>query len=333
MSTACNIELDSCLPDGKVTIKSKFQTSNSGSHTKNITEYLSVGTVKIPIRLRTRKFSASVTNGMQNNDFIFIYDLFGNLQSCAGSSSKNSITISEDATATDSTIFILNPETNDCFWREDKYSISFSGTSNAVALFSPAFAANKIKFDAVSVILTQTWKLMIGGVVETLKTTTGSKPIYSAGNPLIILLPVPFGGKCVDPEVIKYGFYDFLVDGVAEADGGYDFYYAEWLRDHLGTYKDADKADAAERWNDTQGVDAIHKNQTRIVPMPTIYGADDPRGSITRDKYGNVLASVSVGVGDTMQHFNRFVDKDNKAIIIPDTIGGSNLRLYPIGLI
>lgn len=333
---SCDYSFDPCLPDGSYNAQTRFKKTLWFTHTKNINETLQLGSYQIPIRIRTRSFRLDHTEGYDKTIPYLIYDLYGNLDNCAETSTSLwSITISENSVFKDSTVYIYDTENSNGFWKEDSYSVVFGGTSTDTTGFHhPSWTASKIKFTNINMVVNHTWKIMINGAVSTLFTETYAKPLYTANNPLIIVLPVPLSGQSTDPEIIEFGFYDFMVDGVAELDGGYDFYYPEWLRDYAGTYREADQADAAERWNDTQGTGSLQETVTRNVQLPVIHGPEDPRGSIVRDFAGNTLASVTVTKRNgELLHVNKLVSPSGTELEIPTTLPGDSIRYYPVGLI
>jgi hypothetical protein len=340
MTILCGKEIDPCLrwPDIEY-IWDSGDTQNI-VHSKDIKTDLKVGSTVIPLRTRKREFSLDKHDELIKEDLSIIYDLQDYDSECYTRRDIYSLSINENISITDSDIYILDTDHNNCFWKEYNAVCLFNKTSTDSARFNaPSNTYHKWILGGITADVTITWKLMINGVVTTLLSESYTKQLYSSDHPLIILWPIPLiTGIPVDEDIINYGyFYDYFAygeQGLIRQDGGADFYYPEWHR-MIGLHHEEDQEDAYRRYDYTWGSDPNRKASYQMdSPRPAINGPNDPRGSIVRDFRGNTFSSVTVTkVDGTLVHFNKLVDKDGKEINIPDTIPGSDLRYYPVGLI
>lgn len=346
MSDICT-DIDSCLDGGLTTRRTQQKDIDNIEHTLNINNYLLIGKVQIPIRKRVRSFSLKHTRGSKLNDYRVVIDLQFYEHDCYETESLWSLSVSEDSTFTDGTVYILNSEHNNAFWREDTYSCKFVGYSNDTTSFiTPPGVASKLRINDVHYDITTTWKLMINGNIEILFTETSTQRLYSNENPLFFVHPPPFLGESIDPDFLSveeggrgFGFLDYRTggQGPSEAEiksGGIDYFYPEYLW-YMGRYREADQYDAVERfWDGYGSITNLKESEYRHAARPAIHGAEDPRGSIVRDFNGNTLASVTVTKGDgTLLNFNKLYSVSGEIITIPEMVSGESIRLYPAGLI
>jgi len=349
--TFCDWECEPCLGVGEATRQTKSFSSITINHTKNIDASITIGPTVIPLRKRNRVFSLTHERGWKKEYEAVVVDYEYNQYDCNTEESLWKLSVTENATWTDSAIYIADTQHNNAFWQEVVYKCAFSGTSkDTTGFIMPRWAANKLRFNDVHYNVTRTWKLMLNGNVEILYSESYIMPMYSSEHPLFFVYPMPMSGVSVDPDfgewtfppgtvVHNYSFLDYRTGGFGPgaeeiASGGQDYYHPEYLW-YMGDHREEDQNDAVTRFNDTYGAYTnVHDKEVRNQPFPRIWGPEDPRGSIIRDFAGNTFASVTVTKQDgDLLHFNRFVSSDGTSIDIPETIPGSDVRYYPVGLI
>lgn len=347
-SRSCeSVDVDPCLTAPKEGIQTKTDQGADISHSKSVSSLVAVGPISIPVRVRDRSFSLSWSHKTEKLNAKVVIDLGFNKVECYEFKSDYDLSVSERAVFTDSTIYILDTQHANAFWREDTYSCVFGGRSDETTAFKdPPWTASKLRINSVNCPVTRTWKMAINGHVRVLKTEAYTTSQYSTLRPLFLVYPMPMSGESVDVDFMDisegghgFSFLDYRTGGFGPSEeemrsGGQDYYYPEYLW-NLGTYRDEDQAEARQRFDDTYGSQSNVKGvEVRALSAPHIRGTDDPRGSICRDHQGNTLASVTItSLTGKLEHFNIFVDAQNNNLDIPDTLAGSGLRLYPIGLI
>lgn len=340
-------DIDKCLDGGLSSRQTQQKDIDNISHTLGINNHLLVGGIQIPLRKRTRAFSLKHTRGIKRNDYKVVIDLGLYEHDCFESESLWSLAVTENSAWTDGTIYILDTEHNNAFWREDVYQCTFSGSSTDTTGFHhPSGTASKLRINDVHYNITKTWKLMINGQITILHVDQGVQSQYSSERPLFFVFPMPMSGETTDPDFKSvdeggngYSFLDYRTggQGPSEAEmrsGGMDYYYPEYLW-YIGTYREEDQADAQERfWDGYGSITNLKEPEYRSAARPAIRGPSDPRGSIIRDYSGNTFASVTVtkSNGDLL-HINKLVDSDGNEVAIPETLPGDNIRYYPVGLI
>lgn len=346
MSDVCT-NIDPCLDGGLTTRQTQQKNIDNIDHNLDINNYLLVGGIQIPIRKRARSFSLKHTSGSERKEYRVVIDLQLYEHDCYETESLWSLSVSENSTFTDGTVYILDSDNNNAFWREDTYSCKFVGSSNDTTSFiTPPGVASKLRINDVRYDITTTWKLMINGNIEILFTETSTQRLYSNENPLFFVHPPPFLGESIDPDFISveeggrgFSFLDYRTggQGPSEAEiksGGIDYFYPEYLW-YMGRYREEDQYDAVERfWDGFGSITNLEESEYRKATRPRIHGPEDPRGSIVRDYAGNTFVSVTVTKQNgELLHINKLVDTSNVEQSIPNSIDGDNLRYYPIGLI
>lgn len=218
----------------------------------------------------TRRFGVEYDKA-QKQSISKVISYRGEITNCAGSAATGShnSSISEDCRITKRVPYYID-RTNDIYVvREVDESLSFSVTSDKVAIFRQMYgnmAFHKLLIKKGTMVQgRETFYLIKGGVKTALASSSytfnpfganGPQRIYGLngavieqdtryGEPtpdvvqVIVLPPPPSMGIPLDADIAKYGFYDYLAleEGTGGAfsslmkdDGGQDFFYPAWCR-------------------------------------------------------------------------------------------------------
>lgn len=347
MTMYCGKEVETCVDGGTRPMQTTEFSKDVVTHNIDIKTSLRISTeinattatTEIPIRWRQRDFKLTHAKGLRKDNAVYIVDEQLNVSECYDPASLWNLSIHEKARWIDSTVYILDTEHSNCFWKEVVYDCVFDADSSDVVHFRTPFnTASKLLVNNVNYAMKTEWKLMVRGVVTILESVLELRKIHDINDPLIFVYPCPIGGEVSDPELDSYGFMDYRSSGTGASDyevasGGKTYFYPEYLWG-MGDFREEDQAEAVQYFYDTYGsVANVKGKEIRNVAIPFVRGGSDPRGSIVTDMYGNTLVSVTVHEGTSAKHFNFLYDKDGKIVDVPGVIPGGSLRLYPIGLV
>jgi hypothetical protein len=295
-----------------------------------------LGATEITVVSQQRTFSISVDDSWYLDDGFLMKDEDGNFFQCGDVVTNADGDVSENYTYITTTSHFLDTRHGNGVFTEVKDVLTFSDTGEMCG-FKETWGINwyhKFVIESCSIQRTTTYYVVLAGVKTILKTVVETVPLYTAGNPLILVFPNPPSEaipwlNCDD--IKAHGFYDYHEGGPPpggsqriEEDGGDDFYWPEWIR-NMGTLNhDADAAMAADRYL-TYYLIAPDPG-TETITNPDIFTDSTPCASVAVDAAEKVFYSLTLGG----QNFNHLEDGDLLKLF---PYFSADPKFYPVGVI
>lgn len=227
---------------GTLLCKTKCNTKDCPvlSETANITDGYNIQT---NTTLKVFDFILPIHKVDRKITWSYSHNLVSNYDTCTTSSTSSIANITENCKYTNTRIHYINQQDKICLYTQDEYTLAFSGDGAGLKAYavpgegSPRYSTF-VPVESVTKIRNRKVILIKNGTQNVIYKNTFSK---FGDLKYYFFLPTPeFGAKAIDPEIAKLGYYNKYLpasqtapyDGSLTAlDGGYNFYFPEWLRD------------------------------------------------------------------------------------------------------
>jgi hypothetical protein len=276
---------------------------------------IDIGGLTVDAMKRKRNFVLTYRNHREHVSNIFSVwrqSSASDYEPCGQMSREITGSVSENYEYVTTQFYFLDSRYGNAYFKRVTERVTFNANAQEAKFIYQGNAQYHAKYVIGNhyVYKTTEYCMVVKGVLTVVKIVTDIPSlIHGPDNPMILVFPQPPSqGYFDDADIRAHDFYDYQNSGDQANrilnDGGYDFYFTDWMRGVGLLHRDADQGAAWNRYYmfylytinliNNPATPSSHTYSSVTVPDQDV--ATEPVCSIAVDRTGNVFYSAKAGL-------------------------------------